>query len=376
MQMNQKPHNAHHFTNSVIKNLSFATSLMLGIAFAYNHHWLAPVVLIGLLCLSYMCLARNSQLLLIPLLFIVAYARLQQMAYHHQKAIDQISTHMTHIGTIATIEKAQNKQYRYTLLVNITHYVEHEQQIAYAQPWRLQCYTKCTPKGQIDDTIKLDNIKISTKAKSSFSGYLKKEGLHATTFLSWNAQSILHHPTYSLARTLHQIKYAILDNIRQKSSMQATTLISTIFFGNRLYVKQNYLKLKDLFCNWGIIHFLARSGIHLIIFVLFLQFFLGRIPAPFLAKQIILLCLTGLYTALSWQSISFARAYFSFVWYKYCHLIGLQINMIHIITMLGCLFLLFNPMLMFFLDFQLSFGITLVLAITNHYATHQKQAVL
>ena len=376
MQTNQRLHNSNHFTDFVIKNLYCATSLILGITFAYSHHWLAPIILFGLLCLSYLCKAKTSLLLLIPLLFAAGYARLHQMAYHHQKAIDQIGTHMTHIGTIATIEKAQNKQYCHTLLVNITHYVEHEQQIAYAQPWRLQCYTKCTPKGQIDDTIQLDNIKISTKSKSSFSDYLKKEGIHATTFLSWNAQSILHHPTYSLTRTLHQIKYAILDNIRQKSSTQATTLISTIFFGNRLYVKQNYLKLKDLFCNWGIIHFLARSGIHLIIFVLFLQFFLGRIPAPFLAKQIILLCLTALYTALSWQSISFARAYFSFIWYKYCHVAGLQVNMIHIITMLGCLFLLFNPMLIFFLDFQLSFGITLVLAIANHYATHQKQTTL
>ncbi len=375
MQMNQRPCDSHHFTDYVIQSLYFATSLMLGIIFAYSHHCLPPFVLIGLLCLSYACLGKKSRLLLMPLLFIAGYARLQLVAYHHQETIDQIGAHMTHIGTIETIEKAQNKQYRYTLLVNITHYVEHEAQIAYERPWQLQCYTKCTPKGQIGDTIQLDNIKISTKSKSSFSDYLKKEGIHATTFLSWNAQSILHHPTYSLTRTLHQIKYAILDNIRQKSSTQAITLISTIFFGNRLYVKQNYLKLKDLFCNWGIIHFLARSGIHLVIFVLFLQLFLGRIPAPFLVKQIILLCLVGLYTALSWQSISFARAYFSFIWYKCCHLMGLQINMIHIITMLGCLFLLFNPMLMFFLDFQLSFGITLALAITNHYATHQKQAV-
>lgn len=352
MQIKEKPYNSHSFTHYLLQSLYVATSLILGIVFAYSHHWLAPTILICLLILSYACLTRKKVLLCMLLLFSIGYARLQQLTYDHQKTIDQVGAHATHVGRIDAIEKAQNKQYRYTQLVSITHYIEHDKLIAYEQPWQLQCYSKCTPKGEIGDTIQLNDIKITTKAKSSFGDYLKKEGIHATCFLGWHTQQILHHPTHSIARALHKMKYTVLESIQKKTNAQTTTLIATIFLGNRLFVKQQYLNLKDLFCNWGIIHFLARSGIHLVIFVLFIQLFLKWIPIPFLAKQIILLCLTGLYTALSWQSISFARAYLSFIWYKYCHLIGLQINMVHIITMLGCLFLLFNPMLIFFLIFS------------------------
>lgn len=347
-----------------------AISLILGITFSFYHMWPIVALFILLSSSAYIFNMKKSSFVYAILLFSAGYIRLQQISHYHKKTVEQIGNPSTISGVINTIEEAQHKQYRYAISVNIDQYLEEEQLHTYPISWHLQCYSKQKPKGQVGDTITIENVKLTTKTKDSFASFLLKEGVHATAFLSFNSISVINHPSFCIARTIHEIKYKIINNIRRKCSGITTTLVSSIFFGNRLYVKEQYMKLKGMFCNWGIVHFLARSGIHMVIFIFFLQLTLQWIPIPFLFKQIVLLLLSILYTMFSWQSISFARAFFSFIWYKLCHIGGLQTNIVHIIILLSCIFLLCNPMLIFFLDFQLSFGLTCILAITNHYLSY------
>jgi hypothetical protein len=48
-------------------------------------------------------------------------------------------------------------------------------------------------------------------------------------------------------------------------------LFSSLFLGNRTAIKQDLEEQKPLFKVWGISHFLARSGLHLLIFIMLLQ---------------------------------------------------------------------------------------------------------
>lgn len=356
-----------HLTTSIF----LATALIAGILFSFSHYWPLLAGMGALIGCLYMFYARRSLMLCAITLFAVGYIRLQQITYWHKKTVEQIQKKVTVTGVINNVEKAQHKQYQYAISATISHYNLNDQLCPYDIPWSLQCYSKQHPKAQTGDVVQISNVTLNTKSKESFSSFLIKEGIHATAFLPFNSMQIIDHPAFSCSRSIHQIRTSVLENIRKKCSPATITLISSIFFGNRLYVKAQYAQLKELFCNWGIVHFLARSGLHMVIFILFLQLILQWIPIPFLIKQLMMICLSLLYTILSWQSISFARAFTSFLWYKTSHICGLQTDIVHIIIVLSCLFLICNPMLIFFLDFQLSFGLTLILAITNHCLSKQ-----
>lgn len=350
-----------------------AISLITGIICSFHHYWPCILITVSLAIFLYIFSPKRGFALCTVALFAVGFIRIEQVTYWHKKTMEQIQKKATLRGTINSIEKAQHQQYRYAISATISHYFQDGQLYQYDIPWVLQCYSKQHPKALVCDVVQIDNVTLNTKSKESFLSFLIKEGIHATAFLPFNSMHIVHHPTFSITRSIHQIRNRILENIRKKCSSNTITLIASIFFGNRLCVKERYAELKELFCNWGIVHFLARSGLHMVIFILFLQLILQWIPVPFLIKQLMMICLSLLYTILSWQSISFARAFSSFLWYKTSHICGLQTDVVHIITILSCLFLICNPMLIFFLDFQLSFGLTWILAITNHYLSKQNK---
>jgi ComEC/Rec2-related protein len=373
MQKQQSNRLKRSYFEHLIITIFCASAVILGIISSHYRNWQCITIAIVLACSVYVFFKKKSLALFIIALFTIGFIRLQQITYWHTKTIEQIQKKATIVGTINSIEKAQHKQYRYAISATISHYYKDEQLHPYAIPWTLQCYSKQSPKALVCDAVRIDNVSLNAKSKESFSLFLIKEGIHATAFLPFNSIHIIDHPAFSFTRLTHQTRTQILEGIKRKCSSSTMTLIAAIFFGNRLYVKKQYTELKDLFCNWGIVHFLARSGLHMVIFILFLQLVLQWIPMPFLIKQLMMICVSLVYTTLSWQSISFARAFSSFLWYKTSQMCGLQTDVVHIITVLTCIFLICNPMLIFFLDFQLSFGLTWILAITNHYLSRQNR---
>ncbi len=353
-----------HITR-LISWLTLASSFMLGVFFGFDHQWPILAGFCITLTLFFLCAHQVRQSLLCIALFTIGYTRLQTQHYFHHKIAQPLYGKTIDLQAhIVAIEPTQHTLYNYSILAEVHKTTVQKKQTS-TNSWHLQYYTKQKPSFVVDDVITIANIKIAKQPSTSFALYLIKEGIHATAFAHNNKTKLIHRPLFSIKRTLHQLKHALLKQLRAKCSSKTTVLLCSIFLGNRMIIKKQYQRIRDIFCYWGIVHYLARSGIHLIIFILLLQLVLQWIPIPLLAKHIITLCITGIYALLTWPSISFARAYTSFLWYKICHIFGLQINMIYIVLMLICLFLFINPSLLFFLDFQLSFGLTLILAILN-----------
>ena len=150
-------------------------------------------------------------------------------------------------------------------------------------------------------------------------------------------------------------------------TIKIADLFSAIFLGKKNKT-QTYDKSKDQFKIWGISHYLARSGLHLVIFIMIWHLILCLFPIPFRWKQSILIALALIYALLSWSSVSFIRALTVFMLYKIATIFEIQMHIVHSIT-LACLFtLLYNPAHLFFLDFQLSFALTFALAwLANSY---------
>ena len=124
-------------------------------------------------------------------------------------------------------------------------------------------------------------------------------------------------------------------------------------------------ELNDQFKTWGLSHLLARSGLHLAVFVMIWQRLLSAIPFPFMFKQLFMTILCLVYFILSWSSIPFVRALALFLLYKKCLLFKIPFHFLHNLSLVTFFFLVLCPINLFFLDFQLTFILTAALAWFN-----------
>lgn len=216
---------------------------------------------------------------------------------------------------------------------------------------------------QPDDLIYIEKCNFThQKPNSSFNDYLIKEGVTATLFCSSLQYTLLQRPRFSLNRTLFTLKTNLFNRIAHKMSRPVASFFGSLFLGNRHTYKSYIKQMKSHFCIWGLAHFLARSGLHLILFIFLWQLMLAKVPLPARYKYLILLVLTCIYTLLSWSSLSFLRAFATFCMYQLAALSNQQVSTVHMVTLLALATIIYNPIQLFFLDFQLSFGLTFALA--------------
>lgn len=246
-------------------------------------------------------------------------------------------------------------------------------------------WTSCTPTIQlyvrhniglaIDDLIEISSLVFKKeKTTTNFTHYRLKEGISATLFVDTFYCTIIDRPQWSLKRWIFNKRRALLLSFKKKLSPTTFNLFSSIFLGNKEASKQEMGHLKEHFNTWGITHYLARSGLHMVIFVISWQVLLGFIPLPFMIKEVLLLMLGLIYYVLSWPTVSFNRAFLLFLVCKLCLLARLQTDFLYLLSGICCAILLYNPLQLFFLDFQLSFGLTFALAYFGQLNMHLRHA--
>lgn len=277
-------------------------------------------------------------------------------------------------GVISNIEAIQNPRFKFRViieLINIKPADEHNWQRGAGS---FALYSGTMPKIWVADMIQIKNLEFKEIANQSFKNYLIKEKIVATVFIEDLQATIINRPRFNISRGLFYFRKNLFFELRKKMSRQTFALVSSIFLGNRAAVKKQMDAAKEPFKIWGTSHYLARSGLHLVIFAIIWHFILGLIPISYVIKQIFLIVLILIYALLSWGSVSFERALLMFLVYKICLLWRTPSHYIHLVTFVTLLVLCVNPMQLFFLDFQLSFGITFALAWFNHMQTRKNLA--
>jgi ComEC/Rec2-related protein len=229
-----------------------------------------------------------------------------------------------------------------------------------------------TIDAQVADVIEVNKLTCKPLKKDSFSTYLIKEKIAASVFIQNPEWKLTHRPAFSFRRYLHALSLSLNKTLQQKLSRNAYSLFSSLFLGDTTTCKRQLEHTRDQFRAWGIMHYLARSGLHLIIFIAAWQSMLGVIPLPFLLKEILMLILSLIYFLLSCSSISFMRALYTFILYKICSIHKRPSHLIYLLSLVCFFVLLDNPMQLFFLDFQLSFTLTFALAWFNQIASYKK----
>ncbi len=206
----------------------------------------------------------------------------------------------------------------------------------------------------------IKNLKIKNlNKKTGFKYYLIKEDINATIFAKKIDYEIIENQKNFIAKKIYEFKKNLFINLKNKINNANFGYFSSIFLGYKKEPISN--QEKNLFNIWGISHYLARSGLHIVLFILIWQLILSLIPINLNFKNIILLLLVLLYTILSWSSISLLRAFYAFVFIQAGNLLNQQTKYLHLLSLTCLITLLLNPIQLFFVDFQLTYGLTFTL---------------
>jgi len=315
-----------------------------------------------------------SNLFIIPFFAFIAGAILyqNQLNKHEQFYYQTQNQHFDIIGTVIDISTNNHAAMKTNITLQINNIKKTSSQAWQSIDRKILIYTGYHHKICVGDVISLLKIQFKNSQNNSFNHYLIKKEIAATLFIYRLIYTLEYRPLWSLNRWIFNQKERLFNNIQKKMSPKTFTFFSSLFLGNRTTLKARVQSMNEQFKKWGISHLLARSGIHLTIFIFTWQTLLCLIPLSFTIKQYILIIFSIIYFIFSWPSVSFSRAFSIFALYQLCNLSKRPAHFLHLLLLTCFLFLILNPMQLFFLDFQLSFSLTFALAWFNQlYQTKQ-----
>lgn len=178
--------------------------------------------------------------------------------------------------------------------------------------------------------------------------------------------------TYTSLGAAQQTRTFLMQKIDATCSAANAALIRSIFFGYPLSSVSQEMALRTSFSWWGISHYLARSGLHLVIFVSIMHLFMMLIPVPLVAKRLLTALVLFIYTLFSYPTLSFVRALLMAALALICALLSLRQQPLHTISIVCCLLLLYQPLYLFSLDFQLTFALTFALIVAYQRRTLER----
>jgi ComEC/Rec2-related protein len=224
------------------------------------------------------------------------------------------------------------------------------------------------------EKIKLKNItfrKVRNFTKSDFYDYLLKENITTTLFLKKINFEKIKFFQKTIREYFIQKKEALYLKLKEKIPEKTFAYFSSIFLGNKseTIAGGTASKSKHAFYYWGTGHLLARSGLHIALFILLVSSIFSYIPIPYTLKHLFIIFLCGIYALLSWTSVSFIRALIIFFLYQLGRIFNRQTNILYMLQIAAYAILIQNPIKLFFLDFQLSFTITFAIAAAFYKST-------
>jgi predicted membrane metal-binding protein len=159
---------------------------------------------------------------------------------------------------------------------------------------------------------------------------------------------------------IFKTKKKIFENAAKSLSTKASNYFRLIFLGEKS-PDEKLSQTRRNFLKWGIVHYLARSGLHITIFILIWQLFMHLFGWNLRMKSLITGSSVSIYGILSWPAVSFYRALVLFYAVNTAVIIDRDAKTTFILPLITMIFIIINPFLVLFLDFQLTFGLTFTL---------------
>lgn len=222
------------------------------------------------------------------------------------------------------------------------------------------------------DHITIKSFKFSSIPKMQFEKFLIKQGILGCAYVSSNMIHLIYRPYFSIARTMALFKNYILHGVQSRLSKETFNVAQPLFWGTSS--QSNALSQFDTMCKkWGILHYLARSGLHVAVFIFILSSLLQFLPISKRYNDLLIVALLCVYNSLSWPSISFERALYSACIMKISNWFHKPAHALHTLLLITGFFAVTNPLALTFANFQLSFFITFILL--WHSYSHKTQVI-
>ena len=304
-------------------------------------------------------------LLIIIGFFLGGFYRYANHVYHYQK--NQASLLNRPLSGIGTIEQCTTSSKHFKTCLTLTITKLHQRRL-YA-PATVRLYIKKKLSLKPDDVISFKDLLIKKQKNKRFGWYLCKENLIGCGYIQKLFYKRITRPKWSLKRYCAAKRASIATSVAHTLSKRAYTLFATLFLGKK-EPTYCYYELRRSCTHWGIVHYLARSGLHVVVLIGIWLLLLRLLGFAFVTNQLLIILLLGSYYFLSWPSISFVRAVLVFLLYQLCILLGRPYAMLHLLALTTIIILIVNPLQLFSIGFQLSFGLTCTLGLYREI-THQ-----
>lgn len=357
-----------------------AVSCILGICWqnlAYAWHYtllLATIASCLLLVFEVKILAFKCwYVVLYVIIFLASCLSYQRCIWRHETFCLYAHNHTFDItGTVKEVYETGNYRLPYAIKIDTHLLVCTDSELEpYKRRETLLLYSAAKNSVSVADIIKVTHVLLKTPKNKDFMLYLMKESISLNATIQQNQITIIDHPNWSTRRWLAEQRQQLLENFKKKMDMKTYLSFGSIFLGNPA-AKKKVESIKNQLKMWGLFHYIARAGLHLAIFISIWICILSFLPIAWLWRQILILLLAGTYFMLTWPSIPFNRAFFTFLMNKTCALLGIRTYYVPSLSLVALVTLLMHPVFLFCLDFQLSFGVTYALAWFNEVRTQRQ----
>lgn len=261
------------------------------------------------------------------------------------------------IASVHGVIKQDHPYLPYRLRLQLNHGITQNSDVINLHPCSIDIYTQkvsCKP----GDAIAIDYPTINPCTQIGYKQYLIKEKINGTLFLPNFRPIIVQRPYWSTHQSIDSIQKKLMHSLESTTSLSTATLFSALFMGNRWQYKKTYGYISTLCKRWGILHYLARSGLHLVACIMLWSFIMRLIPVSIFFRELLLLFVVLFYCICSWQSVSFSRALALYLYSKLSLFYQRPIHFLYALSIVTIFFLIHNPILLYFIDFQLSFLLT------------------
>lgn len=356
--------------NCIFLPLFWGCLLLIHSLAAYYYGYPAASIALGLFFLFLLSFVffEKKQVLIVLLclaLTFLALLRYEQKIKQQQLLYSFCNNNpVSLVANVESIERAQHLPFKQMLTFNLKE-VTNATNDTSTFTTRLIAYAPKIEDLQVDDVVKIEGIIIKKNNNKDFEKYLIKEQIGAIVFAPNLTCTTIKRPTLSFKRWISSYRDSLSKSLAKKISPQQFQLFESIFLGKNNKQSEDMKEVKNLCLHWGISHYLARSGLHLLLFIFLWNFLLSLVPIHIFYKNSILLIICFLYAAFSYSSISFYRALLMILVSKSCNIFLVRISSMQTFLLVTCFLLIYNPFYLFFLDFQLSFLLTFAIIFYN-----------
>ncbi len=289
----------------------------------------------------------------------IFWKKCENLIFNNLKTINQIFNKKKLYGFIINKSKINDKKYNYTIYLN-DKYLNSQFTI------KIISY-KDIPLGKSICIMNIfwlsKNLFISEKAfiKSLHITKSTPIGISNNIYINKNRIFLLIESFFSI---IEKIKNNINEQIKKIFSEKYEAIYNCVFMGKTDSTNEYY---SSDFRNWGISHYLARSGLHTNIIVNLIVMFSLLIFNSSIISFIFSSILLFFFTLISFSSIPFYRSIITFYIFVFCKILKINTSLLKIFSCCTILFIFYNPFYIFELGFQLSFFTTGILASINFF---------